>query len=221
MPASAGLEIVPARIVRGGFLGGLVVAGLACAVAPTMAITLTPAQEQVYTSVEMRPPTAAEMIVCYGFVCRLRLVLDFTPAERTQLTAMMAKGRASAPDERKAIQQVFVWFDHRVGREVGTNKRVANADIHMFDADHNFDCWDTTRNAQSLLLVLQEWGVLRYHTVSDPRFRGNLFVGQTPHNTAVLKEKATGSASWVVDMWTTSFGQVPDVMTLDKWLDEK
>jgi hypothetical protein len=37
----------------------------------------------------------------------------------------------------------------------------------------------------------------------------------------VLKEKAGGGTSWVVDMWTTSYGQVPDVMTLDKWLDEK
>ena len=200
---------------------GLFVAGLACATAPAAAISLTPAQEQVYTSVEMRPPNASEMIVCYGFVCRLRLVLGFTSAERALLTTMMVKGKASAVDERKAIQQVFVWFDHRVGREAGTNKRVANADIRMLDADHNFDCWDTTRNAQSLLLVLQEWGLLRYHAVSDPRFRGNLFVGQTPHNTAVLKEKAAAGTSWVVDMWTTSYGQLPDVMTVDKWLDEK
>ena len=39
---------------------------------------------------------------------------------------------------------------------------------------HNFDCFDTTRNAASLLLVLREWGLLRHHTVADPRFRGNL-----------------------------------------------
>ena len=127
----------------------------------------------------------------------------------------MNKGRASAAEERKAIQQVFVWFDHRVAREVGTNKRVANADVRAFDADHNFDCWDTTRNAASLLLVLQEWGLLRHHRVADPRYRGNIFIGQLPHNTAVLRETAAGGTSWVVDMWTTSFGQVPDVMTLD------
>ena len=194
---------------------------LLSSISPAAAINLTPAQEQAYTSVEMQPPTAAEMTACYGFVCRLRLVINFTPAERTLLTSMMVKGKASPAEERKAIQQVFVWFDRRVGREAGTSKRVANADVHMFDDDHNFDCWDTTRNAQSLLLVLQDWGVLRHHTVSDPRFRGNLFFGQTPHNTAVLKEKAPGGASWVVDMWTTSYGQVPDVMTLDKWLDAK
>jgi hypothetical protein len=209
-------------IVRPGiFLALLAAASLGIAKTPAAAMTLTPAQAEAYTAVEMQPPAASEMTACYGFACRRRLVIDFTPAERTLLIAALAKGKASAADERKAIQQAFVWFDRRVGRETGTNKRVAYADFHMFDDDHNFDCWDTTRNAQSLLLVLQEWGALHYHTVSDPRFRGNLFVGQTPHNTAVLKEKAANGTSWIVDMWTTSFGQVPDVMTLDKWLEEK
>jgi hypothetical protein len=146
--------------------------------------------------------------------------MDFSPAERTILTSIMTKGRASAAEERKAIQQAFVWFDHRVGRQVGTDKRVAYADFRAFNADQNFDCWDTTRNAQSLLLVLQEWGALRHHAVSEPRFRGNLFMGQTPHNTATIVEKA-GGATWVVDMWTTNFGQVPDVMTVEKWMSER
>ena len=68
--------------------------------------------------------------------------------------------------------------------------------------------------------MLQEWGLLRHHRVSDPRYRGNILVGQLPHNTAVIKETAPGGTSWVVDMWPTAFGQVPDVMTLEKWLDE-
>jgi hypothetical protein len=187
---------------------------------PAAAIKLWPAIEQLYSSVEMEPPTATHMTVCYGFVCRLRLDLVFTDAERTLLTNLMSKGRASAAEERKAIQQVFVWFDHRVAREAGTNKRVANADVRSFDANHNFDCWDTTRNAASLLLILQEWGTMRHHRVSDPRYRGNVFIGQLPHNTAVIKETTAGGTSWVVDMWTTKFGQVPDVMTLDKWLAE-
>jgi hypothetical protein len=210
------LEIVRYRFVLAGLLPLIV----AMSLTPAAAVNLTPAQAELYTSVSIPPPTAADMTACYGFVCRKRLDIIFTPAERTSLTNIMAKGRVSPAEERKAIQQVFVWFDQRVAREVGTNKRVAYADFHMFDDDHNFDCWDTTRNAQSLLLVLQEWGALRHHTVSEPRFRGNLFIGQTPHNTAVIKEKV-GGESWVVDMWTTAYGQVPDVMTVAKWMSER
>ena len=201
-------------------LAGVLLSNLLLGTGPAAAIKLWPAIEQLYSSVEMEPPDATQMTVCYGFVCRLRLTLVFTGAERTTITNMMSKGRASAADERKAIQQVFVWFDHRVGREVGTNKRIANADVRSFDANHNFDCWDTTRNAASLLLVLQEWGTMRHHRVSDPRYRGNILVGQLPHNTAVIKEIAPSGTSWVVDMWPTAFGQVPDVMPLEKWLDQ-
>jgi hypothetical protein len=183
------------------------------------AIKLTPEIAQMYAAVEMAPPSATQMTVCYGFVCRLRLVLDFSPAERALLTGILAKGKASAAEERKAIQQAFVWFDHRVGREVGTTRRVARADFRHFDAAHNFDCFDTTRNAMSLLLIFQEWGALRHHIVTNPRYRGNVLFGQTPHNTAVLSERPSGQ-NWVVDMWTTSFGQVPDVMPLEQWFKE-
>jgi hypothetical protein len=202
-------------------LATAVVWGVWLAAAPAAAaIKLWPEIEQLFSSVEMEPPSATHMTVCYGFTCRLRLTLVFTDAERTTITNLMSKGRASAVEERKAIQQVFVWFDRRVGREVGTDKRVANADVRTFDASHNFDCWDTTRNAASLLLVLQDWNLLRHHRVSDPRYRGNILVGQLPHNTAVIKETAAGGTSWVIDMWPTAYGQVPDVMTLEKWLDE-
>jgi hypothetical protein len=213
-------RVVGGRAVRQGVvLAGVLAAGLTLGAGGAFALSLTPEMEKLYSSVEISPPTATRMTVCYGFVCRRRLVLGFGAAERAKIMAMLAKGRASASEERKAIQQVFVWFDHRVGNEVGTSKRVANADFRAFDDEHNFDCFDTTRNAMSLLLVLQEWGALRHHTVSDPRFRGNLLVGQTPHNTAVIMEKA-GGTKWVVDMWPTAYGQVPDVMTLDRWLDE-
>ncbi len=174
----------------------------------------------MYAAVGISPPTASRMTVCYGFVCRRRMELAFTVRERATLKHILASGRASPAAERKAIQRAFVWFDHRVGREVGTSKRVANADIRTFDAAHNFDCWDTTRNETSLLLILQAWGALRYHTVDDPYYRGNILVGQLPHNTAVIVERK-GGTKWVVDMWPTAYGQVPNVMPLAKWLEEK
>jgi hypothetical protein len=112
-----------------------------------------------------------------------------------------------------------IWFDRRMGPILGTNKRVAKADFRAGDDAHNFDCWDTTRNITSLLLVLQDWGLLKYHAVGDPHYRGNALVLQTPHNTAVLLEKAT-HVEWVVDLWTRGYAQAPDVMTVDRWVKE-
>jgi hypothetical protein len=183
------------------------------------AVELSPPQAELYSTVSIYPPSAKSMTVCYGFVCRRREILDFTPGDRNTLTQILAAGRTSAAAERAAVQKAVIWFDRRMGPVIGTDKRVANADIRALDDKHNFDCWDTTRNTTSLLLVLQEWGLFRYHVVGDPHYRGNPLVLQLPHNTAVLVERAT-KVEWVVDMWPRGYSQPPDVMTLEKWVKE-
>jgi hypothetical protein len=209
---------------HGGQLGkfaaalGVIVAALLAA-APAKAIEMSDAVAQLYTSVSIYPPSANSMTVCYGFVCRRREILEFTAADRKALTQIMAAGRASAAAERAAVQKVVVWFDRRMGPILGTSRRVAKADFRYFDDRHNYDCWDTTRNTTSLLLVLREWRLLKHHAIGDPHYRGNTLVLQTPHNTAVLVERAT-KVEWVVDLWPRGYLQPPDVMTVQKWVKE-
>jgi hypothetical protein len=195
------------------------VVGMAVSVAPVHAAEMSSGIAQLYTSVSINPPSATSMTVCYGFVCRRREQLDFSAADRKALTQIMTAGRASAVAERAAVQKTIIWFDRRMGPILGTDRRVAKADFRYFDDKHNYDCWDTTRNTTSLLLVLQDWGLLKYHEVSDPRYRGNALVLQTPHNTAVLLDRAT-KAEWVVDLWPRGYLQPPDVMTVEQWVKE-
>ncbi len=183
------------------------------------AAELSSAIAYLYSSVSIYPPSATSMTVCYGFVCRRREILEFTAADRSALTQIMAAGRASAAAERAAVQKAVVWFDRRMGPILGTNKRVAKADFRYFDDKHNYDCWDTTRNTTSLLLVLREWGLLKHHAIGDPKYRGNTLVLQTPHNTAVLIDRTT-KVEWVVDLWPRGYLQTPDVMTVQKWVTE-
>src|SRR5215831_17695110 len=207
----------------GAGLGRCALAVAACilfAVAKgAVAAELTPAQAALYTTVSIFPPSASSMTVCYGFVCRLRQMLDFTAADRSALARILAAGQGSAVAERAAVQKAVIWFDRRMGPVIGTDKRVANADIRALDDLHNFDCWDTTRNVTSLLLVLQEWGLLKHHVVGDPHYRGNALILQMPHNTAVLVDRAT-KTEWVVDMWPHAYGKPPDIKLLAEWVKE-
>ncbi|WP_430642244.1 hypothetical protein [Bradyrhizobium jicamae] len=208
------------RLTRNGFAAVIVACVTALfAAPPARAIEMSAEVANLYSSVSIYPPSATSMTVCYGFVCRRREILDFTAGDRTALTQIMAAGRASAAAERAAIQKAVVWFDRRMGPILGTNKRVAKADFRYFDDKHNYDCWDTTRNTTSLLLVLREWGLLKHHAIGDPRYRGNTLVLQTPHNTAVLVDRTT-KVEWVVDLWPRSYLQPPDVMTVQKWVTE-
>ena len=94
---------------------------------------------------------------------------------------------------------------------------IAKADFRYLDDRHNYDCWDTTRNTTSLLLVLQHWDLLKHQVVGDPRYRGNTRVLQTQHNTAVLIDRAT-KVGWVV--WLRGYLQPPDVTPVAKWMKE-
>jgi hypothetical protein len=202
------------RVVLAGVLAAAASMGT-----PAAAVQMSPAIAQLYSSVEILPPTASRMTICYGFVCRLRYIFDFMPPDRRALTDIMNKGKASAEAERKALQAAVQWLDRRLGPTLNMTKRLARADFRHRDDDRNYDCYDTTRNAVSLLLVLREWGLLRHHTISDPEYRGRWLLGQTPHNTAVIKDNKTG-VLWVLDLWTKAYGELPDVMTLEQWFKE-
>jgi len=211
---------VPGGQIQARFAAALgVAAAVLLAVPAAKAVEMSSAVAALYSSVSIYPPSAKSMTVCYGFVCRRREILDFTAGDRSALTQIMAAGRGSAAAERAAVQKAIVWFDRRMGPIIGTNKRVAKADFRYFDDKHNYDCWDTTRNTTSLLLVLREWGLLKHHVIGDPHYRGNTLVLQTPHNTAVLVDRVT-KVEWVVDLWPRGYLQPPDVMTVQKWVKE-
>ena len=136
------------------------------AIAPAHAIELTGPQADLYSSVSINPPSKSEMTVCYGFVCRRRATLAFSDGDRRALAQIMAAGKANAAAERAAIQKAVIWFDRRVGPMIGTTKRIAKADIRAGSDATNFDCFDTTRDTTSLLLVLREWNLLKFHGVA-------------------------------------------------------
>jgi hypothetical protein len=197
----------------------LAVAAWMLAGQPAAAIELSAAIAKMYDDLSIGYPTDAYMTVCYGFNCRRRYELVFTEADRKRLTEILAAGKKSAEDERKAVAQAVLWFDRKVGPILGTDKRVARADVRAFADRHNFDCFDTTRNTTGLLLVLQAWGLLKHHVVSDPRFRGYSLIFMLPHNTAVLTDKGA-RRDWAVDMWTRAYAELPDVMPVEQWLTE-
>ena len=195
------------------------VAGLfALGSVPGVALELRPEIAKLYESVSVYPPNGNSMTVCYGFVCRRRALFDFTPADKKALAGIMAAGKANPAAERAAIQKAVVWFDKRLGPILGTTTRIPRADFRHNADKSNYDCWDTTRNITALLVLMQDWGYLKHHTVTDPRYRGNVLVLQTPHNTPVIKEKAGGE--WVVDMWTVGYAQPPQVITVAQWMTE-
>ena len=197
---------------RNAVLAGLLVLG---ATVPALA-DRSQVESAAFSALSLSAPTAAFMTVCHGFGCQHRVELALTPADHASLRRLMAAGKGSAANERKAVAAAGAWFDKRVAPLAGTTGHVARANReYMFDKGQ-FDCIDTSRNITSLLLVVDELGLLKYHRVAEPVARGHILDFTAPHATAVLVEKDSGVA-WSVDAWTRAYGQAPEIMPLDRW----
>lgn len=162
-------------------------------------------------------PNPDRVMVCHGFGCRLRTDVELTGADRAQLARIMAQGKASPAAERRAVAVAGAWFDRRVAGAAGTHGHVARAGAsYMFDNDGQFDCIDSSRNMTTLLLLLDDLHLLRYHHPDIPVARGYIIDFRLPHATAVLTDNTTGQ-SWAVDSWTRAYGQSPEIMSLSRW----
>lgn len=162
------------------------------------------------------PPTSAKVVVCHGFDCKYRTPVGLTGADRAKLGTMLAAGKASAKAERSAVAAAGAWFDRRIGQVAGTRNHVARAGYKYAGDRTQFDCVDSSRNTTSLLLILDQLGLLRHHTVDEPVSRGFFVDGRSPHTTAVLVE-TEGGEKWSVDSWTRGYGQAPEIMPLSLW----
>jgi hypothetical protein len=172
--------------------------------------------DAAFEGFSVTPPTPSIVFVCHGFGCKYRAELDLTASDRAKLAQLLAAGKSSAAAERKAVAGAGAWFDRRVGPVAGTVNHVARAGMkYMYDVQQ-FDCIDSSRNTTSLLLVLDQMKLLRYHDVDVPEARGHLFDARPPHATAVLVEKARGT-KWSIDSWTVGYGQPLEIMPLARW----
>jgi hypothetical protein len=170
---------------------------------------------------ELRSPSALVLTVCHGFGCRLRTQVELQPSDRATMANILRAGAGSPASERRSIAAAVAWFDRRVGPIAGTQHHIARAGIdQMYDSDAQFDCIDTSHNTTALLLSLNELHLLRHHHVEQPVSRGLLVDGRPPHATAVVTELKS-EKKWAIDMWTHAAGERPDVMPLERWLENR
>ena len=137
--------------------------GIAANASTVVAATMPDVIDEAYGGYSVAPPTPSIVFVCHGFGCKYRAEVDLTANDRAKLTQFLAAGHSSPDAERKAVATAGAWFDRRVGPVAGTENHVARAGAkYMYDV-HQFDCIDSSRNTTSLLLVLDQLKLLRYH----------------------------------------------------------
>jgi hypothetical protein len=161
-------------------------------------------------------PSGSRIIACHGYGCTRRLAISVDGAWLSRAAAALRAGRSSPDAERRALGEVIKAYTAYLASSIGGNPDRPGSPVQMSGVHGQMDCLDETANTTSLLLVLQEQGLLAHHVVEHPESRGFFLDGRYPHFTAVITEKRTGTA-WAVDPWEKAPGQRPDILPLNQW----
>lgn len=168
-------------------------------------------QQQGYVA-----PSGNLIIACHGYGCVRRTAIPIDQTWIGRARVMLKAGKASADAERRALGEVVRSYTAHLAASFGGTPDAPGSPPELSGDSGQMDCLDETTNTTSLLLVLQEQGLLTHHEVEYPESRGFFLDGRYPHFTAVITERRTGAA-WAVDPWEKAPGQRPDILPLTQW----
>ncbi len=160
------------------------------------------------------PPRGNKITVCHAHGCQKQETFTFTSADINDLAVLMDYTRSSDTPlgERRAVGYAIAWMERRVGPATGTAKD--RASLGFFNASGQLDCVDEATNATSYLMVLENNGLLRHHTVIRPFSKASFF--RWPHFAAMMKERRSGRV-YAVDSGVGPNGTNPAILLASKW----
>lgn len=161
-------------------------------------------------------PDSTRIVACHGYGCSRRMALSVEGAWLNRARTLLRAGRASPDAERKALAQVVSAYTAYLAASIGGRPDIPGSPAQMSGVHGQMDCLDETANTTSLLLVLQDQGLLTYHQVESPESRGFFLDGRYPHFSAVIMENGSGQ-EWAVDPWRKAPGQRPEILPLVQW----
>ncbi|MEO1710214.1 MAG: hypothetical protein AAFR70_08090 [Pseudomonadota bacterium] len=173
-----------------------------------------------YLTFNVPEPQGSTVHVCHAYGCQRQTRYRFSADDIAKIKSVMRKTRRAdtAAEERRAVAYAIGWIERHVGRQIGTDTDRAGMEFSGSGDPGQQDCVDEATNTTSYLTVLENNGLLKYHTVGVPFAKDNLLNGISgwTHWTAVLKDTETNTR-WAVDSWIYANGENPAVVETDKW----
>ncbi len=163
------------------------------------------------------PATPEHFVQCHGYSCTSKSQTGFTAAEWNAITALFKPPAKTAAQERSKIAAAIAMMERQIGAKTGTSEDLPLAGPFK-ESIYQLDCIDETINTTHYIRFLQDAGLLRFHEIAPPTHRGYLVDGRWPHNTAVIREKATGTL-YAVDSFYRSNGDEPYIKLREDWLN--
>ncbi len=159
-------------------------------------------------------PTLESFEICQGGGCVHSDVLQLTPPEWDNVLQIFTPLADNPAQERAQIAQAIGMLEDMVGTKIGTTADRAGT-FGNSDYLYQQDCNDEAINSTTYMRLMQQSGLMRFHTILDTRTR-KFFVGGWPHTAAVIQENAT-KAEYAVDSWFYDNGYPATIIPMAQW----
>jgi hypothetical protein len=165
----------------------------------------------------MAQPSPRSFPYCRNHTCETIRTLAFTDEQWAAVTGPLSRPSADAIEERARIAVSVATYEVKAGMKAGTTNDRGGTIVGFFRSGQ-LDCMDEATNTDTLLVMLDNEGLLRWHRRGQPRMRLVFLSDGVPHVTATVIERENG-ATYAVDSWFRDNGEPADVVPLEEWLD--
>lgn len=159
--------------------------------------------------------TREKFYVCHGYGCMYKTWAGFSEKEWAQISGLFKKKPKNAAAERAQIGKAIAMMEKYAGARSATSGDLGEARTRIED-DNQMDCIDETINTSLYLQFLDKAEFFHFHRYTQPAHRGYFIDGSWPHNTAAVRENASGNV-WVVDSYYFANGHIPSIVPLTDW----
>ncbi len=170
-----------------------------------------PAPSQFLANYNIDRPTRGALTYCTEHGCQSREVLKLTEKDWTSISNGFSRDNPNGSKERFHLAHAIAYYEVIGGEVTGTSRDEPRT---SFNNTKQLDCIDETINSMSLMMVLEDAGLLRHHSLGKPVGRGTW--RDWPHFGVTIKENKTGEI-FVVDSWMRKNGESPYILPLAQW----
>ncbi|MGQ0526947.1 MAG: hypothetical protein ACT4OY_02780 [Alphaproteobacteria bacterium] len=152
---------------------------------------------------------------CHGYGCQIVTPVSLSDKEWGSVKNIFRKKSKTPEAERTKIAKAVGLLERIIGPKDGTEHDVMGT---FRETGHDqLDCVDESTNTTTYLYMLDQAGVLKFHTVLGAVVRLPLVhAGNWPHQSAMIREDKTGDY-YVVDSWFRNNGADADIVDLPTW----
>ncbi|MGZ0655996.1 hypothetical protein ACWPKO_09825 [Coraliomargarita sp. W4R53] len=163
---------------------------------------------------DLKQPQVNDFEICSSAGCRNTSELGYTTNEWQSILAIFQPTPTTAAEERERIKIAVAAMEQINGLKNGTSGD-APRNRRSEGTGAQLDCIAEAANSTVALMLFDQEGLLKYHSVGYPQHRG-FFRLRLPHNTASIYEKSTG-AHYTVDSWFYKNGEPPVCVPVNEW----